>query len=168
MTKALMIIDVQSSMFFGNWKIPNSEALLVRIGDRLLKARVEGTPVIHVQNDGSDDDMDAPGEPYWHLVFGVLDNELVLRKTKPNLFENSEIAQELRARGVTSLEIIGVQSDMCVKATSIGAKQNGFEVFLDRNMHATFDGGWPGATEGPSATVLSDQVQSEVDDWKAF
>jgi streptothricin hydrolase len=166
MTKALMIIDVQASMFFGEWRIPNSAELLVRIGDRLMQARIDGTPVIHVQNDGDEAEMDAPGEPYWHLVFGVLDSELVFRKTRPNLFENSEVAQELRARGVSSLEIIGVQSDMCVRASCIGALENGFQVSLDRNMHATFDGGWPGATEGPSATELSDQVQSEVENWK--
>lgn len=166
MTKALMIIDVQASMFFGQWRIPNSAELLVRIGDRLMQARIDGMPVIHVQNDGGDDDMDAPGEPYWHLVFGVLENELVLRKTKPNLFENAEVAHELQARGITSLEIVGVQSDMCVRATAIGALENGFEVSLDRNMHATFDGGWPGATEGPSATELADQVQLDVESWK--
>ena len=168
MSKALMIIDVQACMFFGDWKIPDSADLLARIGDRLLQARVEGVPVIHVQNDGGADEMDAPGEPYWHLVFGALDNELVFRKTKPNLFENLEVVKGLRARGITTLEIVGVQSEICVRSTSIGAMENNFEVLLDRNMHATFDGNSAGDENRPSAKQLSDHAQFEVESWKSI
>lgn len=163
MTKALMIVDVQAGAFFGPWKIPNSQDLLVRIGERLMDSREAGMPVIHIQNDGPEGDADAPGEPMWELVFGQKDNEIVFRKTKPNVFEDPEVGQELHARGITELEVIGVQSDICVRASSIGAIDAGFQVSLDRNMHATYDGGWPGATEGPSATEISDRVQAEVE-----
>jgi len=163
MSKALMIVDVQAGAFFGKWKIPNSQDLLVRIGERLMEARESGMPIIHIQNDGPADSADAPGEPMWELVFSVRENEIVFRKTKPNVFEDAEVAQELKARGISELEVVGVQSDMCVRASAIGAIDSGFRVSLDRNMHATYDGGWPGATEGPSATELSDSVQAEVE-----
>ena len=89
MSKALMIVDVQVSLFLGPWPVPGAPELLQRIGDRLLKARLEGEQVIHVQNDGPEDEMDAPGEPWWELVLHPKDNELVVRKTTQNVFESN-------------------------------------------------------------------------------
>ena len=163
MTKALMIVDVQAGAFFGQWKIPNSEELLIRIGERLVEARSSGTPVIHIQNDGEAGDLDGPGAPLWELVFSARDDELVIRKTKPNVFEDASVAKQLKGLGITELEVVGVQSDICVRACAIGAIDSGFMVSLDRNMHATYDGGWPGATEGPAASDISDAIQAEVE-----
>ncbi|MEY3561883.1 MAG: hypothetical protein RL068_1035 [Actinomycetota bacterium] len=164
MAKALMIVDVQASMFFGPWAIPDAAPLLQRIGDRLLTARLQGEYVVHVQNDGPADEMDAPGEPWWELVFQPKDSELVVRKTVQNVFEsNPDLANELRARGVDEIELVGVQSDMCLRSSAIGAHEQGFKVSVDRALHGNFDGGFPGSDDPTPAGVISDRVQKELE-----
>ena len=167
MSKALMIVDVQASMFQGPWAIPDANELLRRIGDRLLQARLNGELVVHVQNDGPEDEMDAPGEPWWELVLHPKDNELVVRKTTQNVFEsNPDLANELKARGVEELEIVGVQSDLCLLQSSKGAHDHGFKISVARDMHATYDGGFPGSEDPTPASVISDRVQAEIDQLK--
>ncbi len=163
MSSALMVIDVQVSMFFGPWPVPEAQPLLKRIGDRVLQARLDSEPVVFVQNDGPDDEMDAPGEPWWELVLAPKENEMVVRKTTQDVFEsNPNLADELRARGIRTLELVGVQSDMCLRASAIGAKRNGFEIVVKRELHATYDGGFPGSDDPTPANVISDRVQAEL------
>jgi len=163
MGSALMVVDVQVSMFFGPWPVSDAQALLKRIGDRVLEARLASEPVIFVQNDGPEDEMDAPGEPWWELVLAPKDNELVVRKTSQDVFEsNPNLANELRARGITSVELVGVQSDMCLKSSALGAKQHGFQVVVKRELHSTYDGGFPGSDDPTPAAVISDRVQAEL------
>jgi nicotinamidase-related amidase len=129
MAKALMVVDVQFSMFFGDWALPDANPLLRAIGDRILKARDAGELVIHVQNDGPEDEEDAPGLPMWELVFSPTAQELVVRKTTMNVFEsNPELAAELRSRGIDQLEMIGVQSELCLRSSALGALENGFKI----------------------------------------
>lgn len=164
MSKALMIVDVQVSLFLGPWPVPGAPELLQRIGDRLLKARLEGEQVIHVQNDGPEDEMDAPGEPWWELVLHPKGNELVVRKTTQNVFEsNPDLAAELRDRGITELEFAGVQSDMCLGASAKAAHELGFKISVERNMHATYDGGYPGSEDPTPAAEISDRIQRELE-----
>ena len=164
MSKALMIVDVQVSLFLGPWPVPGAPELLQRIGDRLLKARLDGEQVIHVQNDGPEDEMDAPGEPWWELVLHAKDNELIVRKTHQNVFEsNPDLAAELRAKGITELEFVGVQSDMCLGASARAAHDLGFKISVDRAMHATYDGGYPGSEDPTPASEISDRIQRELE-----
>ena len=164
MAKALMVVDVQFSMFFGDWALPDANPLLRAIGDRILKARDAGELVIHVQNDGPEDEEDAPGLPMWELVFSPTAQELVVRKTTMNVFEsNPELAAELRSRGIDQLEMIGVQSELCLRSSALGALENGFKISVPEGLHSTYDGGHPGATEGPSASELRREVQIELE-----
>lgn len=164
MSSALMVVDVQVSMFFGPWPVPGSEGLLRRIGDRVLEARLAGEPIVFVQNDGAEDEMDAPGEPWWELVLAPRDGELVVRKTTQDVFEsNPLLADELHSRGIDNLELVGVQSDMCLQASARGAKRNGFGVSVKRELHGTYDGGFPGSTDPTPAAVISDRIQAELE-----
>ena len=143
---------------------PDANPLLRAIGDRILKARDAGELVIHVQNDGPEDEEDAPGLPMWELVFSPTAQELVVRKTTMNVFEsNPELAAELRSRGIDQLEMIGVQSELCLRSSALGALENGFKISVPEGLHSTYDGGHPGATEGPSASEQRREVQSELE-----
>lgn len=164
MSKALVIVDVQVGMFFGPWALPDAANLLHRIGNRILAARQEGQLVVHIQNDGPEDELDAPGEPMWELVFAPRESELVVRKTQQNVFASApELEDQLKSLGIRELEFIGVQSELCLLASATGASVLGFVVQTARDLHGTFDGGYPGATSGPSATELSDQVQAQIE-----
>jgi nicotinamidase-related amidase len=100
----------------------------------------------------------------WELVFSPRKSEFVVRKTQQNVFESApDLEDRLRALGVSELEFIGVQSELCLWASSKGASERGFGVSAARELHGTFDGGYPGATSGPSSTELSDRVQSQIE-----
>lgn len=158
MSKALLVIDVQVCMFFGEWPVPDAPALLTRIANRVLEARESGTAVIFVQNDGPEGELDAPGMPYWQLALAPGAGERVVNKTTQNVFEsNPELAGELKASGITSLELVGLQSEMCLSATARGAVENGFDVVLKRELHGTYD------SDSESAKEISDRIQSELE-----
>lgn len=157
MSQALFIVDVQHAQFFGPWAMPDSECLLGRIGNRLLRARQESTPVFHVQNDGPEGELDGPGEPFWQLVFHPASGERVIRKTSPNVFDdNPYLDAELRHLGISSIEFVGVQSELCLRSSLLGAKTLGYAVSLDRALHGSFD------SDSQTHSEVSDAVQLEL------
>ena len=157
MAQALFIVDVQHAQFFGPWAMPDSANLLHRIGNKLLAARHAGIPVFHIQNDGPEDELDAPGLPFWQLVFAPASGERVIRKTSQNVFEdNPYLDAELRHLGISAIEFAGVQSELCLRSSALGAKQLGYEIALERALHGTFN------SENESHEIISDRVQAEL------
>ena len=158
MTKALFLIDVQHAQFFGPWAIPDADALLGRIGNRLLEARQQGTKVFHVQNDAPEGELDAPGLPFWQLVFHSAQGERTLRKTTPNVFDdNPYLDAELRHLGISELEFVGVQSELCFRASALAAIKLGYQVKVDRQLHGSFD------QDSKSHLEVEDLVQKELE-----
>ena len=164
MSRALFVIDVQNWGFTGDWPLPNHEKLLKRISERLAIARKNGEVIVHVQNDGDEGELDAPGEHFWQLVLETHPGERVIRKTTQDTFEsNTDLAADLLTSGVTETELIGAQSELCVLKTAKGAHAAGFSVFTSRDLHGTYDGGYPGAESGPSNSELSDSTQQQIE-----
>lgn len=168
MNSALLVIDVQRNMVEGPYAVPHSEAFLAKFKARIEKARQDGWPVIFVQNDGPEGDVDEPGSEGWQLWFSPEPGERVVRKTTQNVFEsNPTLASALTDAGIDTVELIGMQSEYCVQASARGAKANGFTVTLQPELHATFHDGTPatnapGATYEISATDLSATVRAEL------
>ena len=152
-----MLVDVQFCMVFGQWPVPGANELLSRIGNRLLAAREAGETVVFVQNDAPEGELDAPGMPYWQLALQPALGELVVRKTHQNVFEsNPSLASELRDIGVSEIELVGFQSELCLRASTIGASNTGFQVSVSRDLHGSYDG-------DESHTEISDAVQRELE-----
>lgn len=168
MNSALLVVDVQRNMVAGQWSVPDSEAFLAKFEERIEQARADGWPVIFVQNDGPEGDVDEPGSEGWQLWFTPQDGERVVRKTTQNVFEsNPSLAAELKGAGINTVELIGMQSEYCVQASARGAKANGFNVLLQPQLHATFHDGTPAtnlpdATYEVSATDLAAKVRAEL------
>ena len=157
MAKALFIVDVQHAQFFGPWAMPDAPLLLHRIGNRLLSARHDGIPIFHIQNDGPEGDLDAAGLPFWQLVFAPAQGERVIRKTSPNVFDdNPYLDAELRHLGISEIEFVGVQSELCLRSSALGAKDLRYEISLERSLHGTFN------SDSESHQSISDRVQAEL------
>jgi nicotinamidase-related amidase len=165
MSKALFVIDVQNCFFKGDWPIPNADEFLAKVSNKVEATRAAGdVSIIWVQNDGEEPWDDAPGRFGWQLVLEPQDGERVVRKSVPSVFEqNTDLATELKSAGITEIEMIGLQSDMCVRASALAAKEAGFEVIVTRALHATYDGGHPGSEDPRSASQISDEIQVELD-----
>ncbi|MCX8529780.1 MAG: isochorismatase family protein [Rhodoluna sp.] len=159
MSRLLVVVDVQKAMVTGQWAVANAEDFLAKWGARIEEAREEGTPVLFVQNDGEEPWDDAPGHPGWELFFTPRGEERTVRKTTLNVFEsNPELAGEIKAQGFDELEMIGLQSELCVFESSKGALAHGFKVILPTGMHATMD------TEEAKGSTISAGIQAQLEE----
>jgi len=163
MSQALLVVDVQANMVVGQYAVPNADEFLQKFEQRILKARKNGEDVIWVQNDGPEGDVDEPFSEGWQLYFEPLAGDRVIRKTTQNVFEsNPQLAGELKASGVDSLELIGMQSEYCVQASARGAKAAGFDVILQPQLHATFHDGTPATNFTPTYEVSATDLAAQV------
>jgi nicotinamidase-related amidase len=143
---ALILVDVQRNMLVGDTAVDGAAEFTGVLTGLLDAARDAGAAVIHVKNDGRRGDPDEPGAPGWELVFTPLPGEPVVRKDVPNAFEsNPALADVLRAMGVDTVVVAGLQSEYCVQATAVGALERGFDVVVPAGAHTTYDDGEPAA-----------------------
>ncbi len=165
MSRALLVVDVQNWGFSGDWPVPDHEALLERIRERVEFARADGELVVWVQNDGDAGEMDAPGEHFWELTLDPAEDERVWRKTTKDVFEsNPDLAGWLREQGVTHLDVIGLQSEMCVRSSTLGARDAGFEARPVPGLHGTYPEGVfdESGPTGVTAAELSARIDAEL------
>ncbi len=165
MSKALLVVDVQNWGFTGDWPVPDHAELLAGIQRRINEARAHGELVVWVQNDGPDDELDAPGLPFWELTLTPDEGETVWRKTTQDVFEsNPNLAPFLVENEVTEIDIIGLQSEMCVRSSTLGARAAGFTARPVQGLHGTYPEGFfeQSGPNGKSAAQISADVDTEL------
>ncbi|KAL9940474.1 hypothetical protein V8E36_001179 [Tilletia maclaganii] len=162
---ALLFIDIQENMLStpGGWHVPESvqTQFLANAEAVLTRARNEGLPIYHVQHHSTDpEDIDGYGTPGWQLRFPPLPHEVVKHKSVLSIFEaNPGFADELRAAGIDKLLTSGLQSEMCVRAASLGGLANGFDVALLSGAHATLEAEEEGSKK---AGEISAEIEKEL------
>lgn len=164
MSRALLVVDVQNWGFAGDWPVPDAGTLLANIEAEVARSRAMGDLVVWVQNDGGDDEMDAPGEFFWELTLKPADGETVWRKTAQDVFESQPaLADFLRQHDITDVELIGLQSEMCVRSSTLGARAAGFTAAPMPGLHGTYPEGFFDSTgpNGKSASEISAAVDRE-------
>ncbi|WP_158863405.1 isochorismatase family protein [Leifsonia sp. AG29] len=133
----LMLVGAQRARLEGADAVPGAESLRLVLGRVLEAARAAGAPIVHVKNDGTRGETDAPGTGGWELVFAPEPGEPVVRKSAPNTFEsNPALADVLRAMAVDTVVVVGVPSEGSVRATALGALERGFDVIVPTGAHA--------------------------------
>ena len=93
--RTLLMIDVQRNMLLPPQPVPDAPAVGSSIARILEQARSSGAMVVHVRNNGSKDDPDAPGTTGWELVHDVAGNEAVIDKHTPNSFAGTDLGSLL-------------------------------------------------------------------------
>jgi streptothricin hydrolase len=138
---ALLLIDAQQGLLRGQAAIPEAAVVIDRLVKVLAAARSAGTLIIHLQNDGAPGTSDEPGTPGWliHPKVAPEPGELVLRKTRDNGFDGTELEEVLARAGVKRVAVAGLLSEMCVSATVRGALARGLQVVLIHDAHATYN-----------------------------
>jgi nicotinamidase-related amidase len=140
--KALVVVDVQSNVV--DWSQATSEGsdeVLARINDLLSKARAAEAPVIYIQHDSRPGGRLVPGSEAWkiHPAIAPASGETVIRKRASDSFYQTTLEDELKARGIKHLVIVGCRTQMCVDATCRSAVSRGFDVTLAKDAHMTTD-----------------------------
>src|SRR5439155_3060189 len=113
---ALLIIDVQQLLCSGEYAAFEVERVIDRINLVSRKARAAGALVVVIQHEtqgGREMDYGANG---WKLAprLETESRDVYLRKTATDSFHRTELYDILRAGGITSLIICGLQSEFCV------------------------------------------------------
>jgi len=137
---ALLVIDVQRGLFEQTPPPADAEAVIARINDLARRARATGTPVIFIQHERPDGPL-AHGSPGWQLALGlnVDPGDRRVRKTSPDSFLRTELADVLHAFGITRVVVCGYATEFCIDTTVRRAAALGFEVVLAADAHTTQD-----------------------------
>jgi nicotinamidase-related amidase len=152
---ALLLVDVQRNMLEPPTPIPGAAHIAATITAALTRARASGDIIVHIRNNGSVEDPDAPNTPGWELVHDVRPGEHVIDKHEPDAFAGTHLTALLpEAAPVT---VVGMQSEYCVRETALAALAAGHPVTLLRGGHATYDGDRP-------AAAIAENVEAELRD----
>lgn len=146
---ALILIDVQREYLDGHLPLPDIESATNNIAVLLSAAREASLPVIHIAHLGQAGglfDPDAGGKIIDQVA--PLDNELIITKTKPNSFAETELQEELSKLGNPSLILCGFMTHMCVSSTARAAFDLGLATTVVTDATATR--ALPGPDDGPA------------------
>ena len=121
--KAVLVLDVQERCFSRY-----DAALLRRINSRILEAQADGQEIIYIKNTrrlrgGVFTDEFAPG------LLVVTGN--VFCKEHADAFSSGALTAYLHSKGVSEVELMGVDGNSCISASAKGAIRNGFAVVID-------------------------------------
>ncbi|MFX0123514.1 MAG: isochorismatase family protein [Candidatus Hodarchaeota archaeon] len=135
---ALIVIDVQVGLFHRETPIFEEHQLLENINSLENFARTINIPLIYIQHANESTLVEGSDEWQLHPRLQKEQNDLLIHKRYPNTFKKTNFKEELEARNITQLVIVGTLTDNCVSATCIGGKKLGFEIILVTDAHSTF------------------------------
>ena len=132
---ALLVIDVQNQVVEGAY---NKDQVISNINSAVVKARAAGVPVVWVQHS---DDWMAIGSDDWQIVPELLpaNGEAKVGKLYRNSFEATDLESVLERLEVGHVYVCGAQTNNCVRFTSHGALDRGYDVTLLKDAHTTTD-----------------------------
>ncbi|OPA88458.1 cysteine hydrolase [Pseudomonas fluorescens] len=142
MADALLIIDMQTGLYEGPDKPFERERVLGIINRLILGARRAGAPIFvarHTGPAGSPLEAGSPLWQVWHELDVDEDRDRLFNKTRPNCFQGTDLAQQLRTCGVTALVIAGMKTQFCIDTTCRAAAELGFTVRLPEDAHTCMD-----------------------------
>jgi len=144
---ALVVIDVQRGIL----DIPGlarkkeiDQALdqtVLRIGALIERARAARVAVAYIQHDGGPGHRLEPSAPGWPIRTEIapLPGEPIIHKQACDAFFETRLQEELVARDVKQLVIVGCMTQYCVDTTVRRAVSLGFDVLLAADGHTTAD-----------------------------
>ena len=135
---ALLVIDVQQGLFQKSHPIYKADEILNNINSLVERAHQAGVPVFYIQH--SDQRDLAQGSEGWqlHPRLHPVEADGFIFKQKSNSFEDTNLDEVLKSKGIDSLVITGLVTHGCVKNGCIGAKQLGYKVTLVQDTHSSY------------------------------
>lgn len=153
---ALINVDMQNCFVEGSpLASPDGPALLQRVNGLADACRRAGILVVHtrgwMRRDGSDlgvmGELVPPfivalyteGEPSAELHAGLVvdDADIVLDKPRYGAFHGTDLEQILRNRGIDTVIVSGIATNICCETTAREAAQHDFRVFFLADGTAT-------------------------------
>lgn len=135
---ALLVIDVQNEMYEESNPVYKAVEMIGNLQSLIQKARSADVPVVFVQHN---DEGLVKGTHYWEIHPSVSPEEgdAVIQKWTPDSFHQTNLKEELEAKGIQHLVVTGNQTEMCVDTTCRRAFSLGYNVTLVKDAHGTWD-----------------------------
>jgi len=138
----LLVIDAQVVQFHPQWGVFDAQRIKQNIRDLVAQARTSGTPILFVRHLEDEAMLKEYGE---HLIdlepgIGYEEGDRVIDKTEPDAFEKTNLQQILVELGAEVLVLAGMQTDMCMTATSRRAAELGYRLIIASDAHSTEEG----------------------------
>lgn len=139
---ALLLIDIQQGMDDPGLPRRNNPGAERNIARLLAAWRAAGRPVVHVRHHSTE-----PNSPLRPEKAGVafkpeaapIEGEPIFTKGANSAFIGTDLEVRLRARGIETLAVIGVQTNACVEATTRNASDLGFQTYVVSDATWTYD-----------------------------
>ena len=151
---ALILVDLQKGIVARQFAPYSSEAVLAKGKELARRFRVAKAPVVLVNVAFAPDHSDAlkalvdrpmqapPGgfpEDWSELADGLADaSDLRVTKRQWGAFYGTDLDLQLRRRGVTTVVIGGIATNMGVESTARAAHEHGYAVVLAEDAATTF------------------------------
>ena len=154
MATTLLLIDLQRNMLEPPEQVHSATALIDLVDGLLERARAVGAGVVHVRNNGAEEELDFPGTPGWELYHVPVDGEAIVDKEGVDAFVETNLAELIPAG--SALVVAGLASDYCVRATALSALGRGHEVWLVRGAHGAYE------ADGKSGEAIEKEIEHEL------
>jgi nicotinamidase-related amidase len=141
---ALVIVDVQVTMFSPENPVYRGEQLLAKIGRLREKARQAQVPIIFIQHSrqrkGHPLEVGSTG---WqiHPARAPDPQDAIIQKQLPSAFYQTTLAAYLSAHALKKLVIAGIQTELSLDTTCREACNREYEVTLVTDAHSTWQRG---------------------------
>ena len=137
---ALLVIDFQNEYFSGRLPIPNGPQALEKALQLIAWADAERLPVFHIQHiapEGSPLFALGTDTVRFHERLQPRPGDTVVQKRSVSAFVGTDLAAQLRGRGITTVVICGLMTHACVAGAARDAAPLGFEVVVASDAVAT-------------------------------
>lgn len=144
MIESLLLVDIQNDYFpGGKMELVNMVGAAANARRLLQSFRDRNLPVIHVQHISK-----APGSAFFlpdtdgvkiNETVGPLEGEVVVKKSFPNSFRETDLLNILGDSDIGKMLICGAMSHMCIDATARAAFDFGFACRVAEDACATRD-----------------------------
>jgi nicotinamidase-related amidase len=144
---ALVVVDVQKNLTQSEdpthptcW---NLDETLTNMETLIARARESGADVIYVQHHSLTDPYLQRGAPGYEFEprIAPIDGDTIVNKEVCDVYAQTDLANQLRERGIEHYVTCGIQSDYCVDMATKGGLSRGFIVTLASDAHTTWDNG---------------------------
>ncbi len=151
---ALVVIDLQEGILPFAGGPHRAEDVIARAARLAEKCRAVGAPVVMVRVGWSKDFAEALKQPvdspiagqtlpeeWWHypVALGKRDTDIEVTKRQWGAFYGTDLELQLRRRGITTIILCGISTNIGVESTARNAWEMGFELVIAEDACSAAD-----------------------------
>jgi nicotinamidase-related amidase len=141
-TAALVVIDVQQGFADPKWGRRNNPDMEANTAVLIEEWRRRGRPIVFVRHDSVEPDSPLrpgqQGNEFQDIVTGIPDL-LVTKSVNSAFYGEPELDAWLRAGGIDTVVVCGIQTNLCCETTARMAGNLGYDTYFAIDATHTYD-----------------------------